>query len=167
MHQILLAAKRVLRDAGYRTGFLLGIPSVFFLLVSIPVLAIPYNSVGFQLKIFSARDWFLLIVLSVLFSLAAVMQVRSIALNRIARQRTDVVRNGIFGAAGTAIASIFGAASCASCVAAILGFLGFGTVLFLLQFRWMITIAAIGLMLVSLYFTSRKLNGLCTACDVA
>lgn len=166
MHQILLAARRVLRYSGYRAGFLLGIPAAFCLLVIIPVLTIPYNTIAFQLKIYSARDWLLMVILSILFSLSVVMLVRSIALNRIARQRTSVVRNGIAGTAGTIIASIFATASCASCVVAILGFLGFGTVLFLLQFRWIITVAAIGLILISLYFTSRKLNGLCEACNV-
>ena len=167
MSQILAATRHVLRLRSYCLGFLLGTPMVFFLLVTIPVVAIPFNTYLFQLKIFFFRDYLLLVILSILVSLFLTMQVRSIALNRIARQRTDVVAHGFLGTAGAIIGSIFGTAACASCVAALLGFLGFGTVLFLLQFRWLITLFAVGLMFVSLYLSARRLNGLCEACKVS
>ena len=77
-----------------------------------------------------------------------------------------VAKSGIGGALGT-LASVFGAASCPMCVASLFGFLGFGTVGFLARNQWWVFLAATGLMSVSLYFTSRKINGTCRACETS
>ncbi|MBI2671420.1 hypothetical protein HYX16_00640 [Candidatus Woesearchaeota archaeon] len=68
------------------------------------------------------------------------------------------------GGGSAVVAALFGTASCASCLVAVLGFLGIGTVFFLVEYQWFIVGLAILIMLVSLYLTSLKLNGVCNSC---
>lgn len=68
------------------------------------------------------------------------------------------------GGGSAVIAALFGTASCSSYLAGVFGFLGIGTVFFLVEYQWLIVGIAILIMLVSLYFTSLKLNGVCESC---
>lgn len=68
------------------------------------------------------------------------------------------------GGGSAFVATLFGTVSCASRLTAVFGLLGIGTVLFLVKYQWIIVSIAIALMLISLYLTSLKLNGVCNTC---
>ena len=148
-------------------GLFLLLTSVFFwLLIYIPVWRIPGNDLRFQLSILSDYDFGLLGTLSAFTSLSLVMN--WYLLIRQFRANTGLIAVGQMSLGGLAgiTASIFGTVSCAACVASLFGFLGFSGVLFLLQYRQAMTIGAIVLLVVSLYFTSQKVLGVCEICKV-
>lgn len=74
-------------------------------------------------------------------------------------------KGGLGGYTGV-VGALFATASCASCLFAILGFLGFSTLIFLVNIRWYIVIGAIFLLLVSIYFSAKKINGVCEYCRI-
>jgi len=164
--QTIQAIKVVLRDRKYLIGFILVSISTFWLFIYIPVKNIPGNDFAFQLSIMSKQDFLLLAILSLLTSLSVTMNVYPV-------RNKPSVKAGISlaGQSGTGLLSgivgfLFGTATCASCVASIFGFLGVGAVFFLLDHRVLIVSLAILLLLISLYFTSRRVLGICDNCKV-
>lgn len=156
---ILTASKNVLSSRNYLIYFIVLAIAIFSLFVAIPTFLIPANSFSFQLKVFTARDYTLLSILSILTSLLIVMQVFTY------KQAKICSAGNIATSGGSAIvAALVGTASCASCLAAAFGFLGLGTVFFLVKYQWLVVSVAIILMLISLYVTSLKLNGVCDSC---
>lgn len=166
MKQILLAVKTVLSKKWYLLGFLALTPLIFYLFVLIPVKTIPGNDFIFQLSIFSTRDYILTTFLSILLSLFLVMQLFIIR-NATSKKGvlTSIGSGGVGGYVAT-VGAIFGTAACSSCLFAILGFLGVSTVLTLLQYQWHIVSGAIFILLLSIYFLSKKVNGICDTCKV-
>jgi len=158
---ILVASKNVLSRRNYLVGFSFLTLFIFFIFVLVPVLLIPGNSLSFQLTLFKTKDYLLFSTLSVLTSLQIIMQIFSFRQNKMFSYR-----NGLSGTTSAIIAVLFGAASCSSCLASLFGFLGIGAVLFLAQYRDIIVIFAIFGVLISLYFTSRKVNGFCEKCRI-
>ena len=166
MKQIFVASREVLSKKFYLLGFLTLIPLTFLLFVLIPVKTIPGNSIDFQLGIFSERDYILLITLSLLTSLFLIMQIFIFKNAALAKDKaTSLVRGGIGGYVA-AVGSVFATAACSSCLFALFGFLGFSTLIFLVEHQWYIVSGAIILLLISLYFASRKVNGICDICFV-
>lgn len=156
----------VLKDLRWFSLFLILTASFFWLLLYLPVWRIPGNDLRFQLSLLSPVDFGLLAGLSILTALSLVMNVYLLRIHFSPDTGLSAVgQSGLGGIAGV-IASVFGTASCATCVASLFGFLGFGSVLFLLQYRQWITTLAILLMIVSLYFTARKVLGICAVCRV-
>jgi hypothetical protein len=139
---------------------------MFWVMLYIPIRTIPGNDLAFQISILTPKDWFLFIVLPALTALSIVMNVYILSKKRSAQDSVVMVGQGGTGFLSGVIASVFGTASCASCVASIFGFLGVGGVFFLVEHRTIITTGAIFLMLISLYFTSRKVLGICDNCKV-
>lgn len=156
---IVVASKQVLSSRNYLIGFISLILIIFGGFIFIPVLTIPANSFLLQLTIFTLRDYFLLAILSTLTSLLIVMQIFSYKQAKLYSASITAIGSG-----SAVVAALFGTASCASCLAAVFGFLGLGTVFFLVEYQWLIVGIAIILMLISLYFTSLKLNGGCDTC---
>lgn len=158
---IINATKLVLNKRKYFLALIILIFAIFAVFISVPVFTIPANSFLFQLKAFAIRDYALIIILSTLMSLLIVMQVFSFNQAKLFSPGKTTVSGG-----SAIIASIFGTASCLSCLAAVFGFLGLsiGAVLFLVEYRWLIVGIAIVIMLISLYFTSLKINGVCEEC---
>ena len=166
MKQTLLAIKIILSEKRYLLSFLALVPLTFLFFIYIPVRSIPGNSLEFQLSIFSQRDYILTIVFSILMSLFLTMQVFVIR-NATSKKNilTSVGTGGVGGYLGT-IGAIFGTAACGSCLFAIVGFLGASTVFTLLKYQWYVVGGAIFMLLVSIYFLSQKINGVCESCRI-
>jgi len=166
MKQTLLAIKTVLSKKWYLFSFLALVPLVFLFFVYIPVRSIPGNSLEFQLGIFSHRDYTTLTIFSLLTSLFLIMQAFIFRNSLNSKDKLVSLGKGGIGGYVAIIGSIFGTASCSSCLAALFGFLGFNTLLFLVERQWYIVSGAIILLLISLYFVSKKINGICDICRV-
>ena len=158
--QIFTTAKEVLTKRNYLLGFFIFIPVIFSIFVLIPVLTIPANSISFQLSIFTIRDYTLISTLSILASFFIILQIYTYKIVRDRKERVKVLGQGAVGGYGGLVAAVFGTAACASCLAALFGFLGLGTVFFLIRYQWLICSGAILLILISIYFTSKK----CASC---
>lgn len=161
MRKIVEASKILLWQRSYLLLFLLGISMLFFILVLVPTKTIPGNSLAFQLSIFTPRDYLLLATLSTFTSLLFVMNIY------IFRQKRSLVQagQGSLGGASSVLGVVFGTAACASCVAALFGFLGLPAVFFLIKARLYIVSAAIALIVISLYFASKKVVQVCQECS--
>ena len=163
--QIITATKTLLSVPAYRALLIPLAVVVFAFFVAIPTIAIPGNTFALQLSLYTLQSYLTLGVLAVLAAFFFLMNVYAYRQARASRDRLGVVAKGGAGGALGALASVFGAASCPMCVASLFGFLGFGTVGFLARNQWWVFSVAIALMMVSLYFTSRKMNGTCRACE--
>lgn len=166
MNQTILAIKLVLRNKNYLAGFIVLSLAIFWLFIYIPVKNIPGNDFTFQLSIMTLQDKLLSGLLSVLVSLSLVMNVYAFKLKRSAKVGISMVGQGGGGLFSGIVASVFGTATCAVCVSSLFGFLGTGGVLFLLEYRTQIVLASIVLLLISLYFTSAKVLGICKSCGI-
>lgn len=166
MKQTLQAIKITLSKKWYLLGFLALIPLAFLFFVYIPVKTIPGNSLEFQLSIFSQRDYILTILFSILVSLFLMMQIFVIRNATNAKNVATSIGAGGVGGYVAVIGAMFGSAACSSCLFAILGFLSISTVYTLLTYQWYIVSAAIFILLISIYFLSKKVNGVCESCRV-
>jgi len=159
INHIITASRQVLSRKSYLISFIVLIFIILAVFISIPVFLIPANSFLFQVTVFTIKDYILLAVLSVLTSLLIVMQVFSYKQAKIYSSGKTAMGGG-----SAIVAALFGTASCSACLAAVFGFFGIGTVFFLVEYQWFIVGIAILIMLISLYFTSLKLNGVCESC---
>lgn len=160
------AVIEVFKQRKFLVAFLILGTGLFWIFVAIPTRTIPGNTLAFQLSILKRSDYFLLITLSALTSLAAVMNFYILANKFTGRTSATLAGQTGVGWASGVIASIFGTASCSACVAALFGFLGAGGVFFLLKWRVAVTIVTTILLLISLYFASLKVLGICKNCAV-
>jgi len=161
---IVQASKTILANKSYCLALIVLMPLIFFLLVAIPVNTIPSNDFKMQLSLYKASDYIMLTFVSFLISLFFLMHAYNFVRARKAREKASVLGVGGVGGSAGALASVFGAAICPMCVASLFSFLGFGAVGFLLNYQWWVFVAAFILMLASLYFVSRKVNGFCKKC---
>lgn len=152
------STEEALSSKKYFGLFLLISVLIVVVYILIPTFTIKGNDLLFQLSVFTLQDWFLIVPLSLLIGLMVTMQIYSYK-----KTKKLQAGKGIVGASSGIIAGLFGTAGCSSCLAALFGFLGFGNVLFLLEHQVWITIIATSLILVSLYFTSKKITcgGVC------
>jgi hypothetical protein len=164
MKQTLLAIKIVLSKKWYLFSFLALVPLTFLFFVYIPVKTIPGNSLEFQLSIFSQRDYILTALFSTLVSIFLIMQVFVLRNKSTSRTVLASIGSGSIGGYVATIGAIFGTAACASCLFAIVGFLGASTIFTLLQYQWYVVSGAIVILLISIYFLSKKVNGICESC---
>jgi len=162
----LQAVRVVLKERKYLIGFITLSVAIFWLFIYIPVKNIPGNDFAFQLSIMSIQDKILTIILSILVALSLVMNIYAFRLKRSAKVGLSMVSQGGGGLFSGVVASIFGTATCAACVSSIFGFLGIGGVFFLLEYRTHIVLISIVLLLISIYFTSAKVLGICKSCGI-
>lgn len=160
------ASLKVLQNRKYTLLFLTLIPIISFLLFLIPVKYIPGNSINFQATLFTTSDYLLLVILSVLESLLLVM---FLYLFKLTRRRANIATagHGGMGMLSVVPAFLFGTKLCPMCLAGIFGALGISTgmVFPLLLYRQWVFIASIGVLLLSLYFVSKKINSdFCVKC---
>lgn len=168
------ASKTVLTQSrAYQLWFIVFIISALVLFVLVPVWSVPGNDIAFQFSLFTFGNWILFAVLALLIALLLTMQIFIFrrAKNNAVRARglgnaatgaagphTKIL--GIFGVGAGAYAGILGGvfatAACSWCVAAVFGFLGTGTVLFIAQNQLWAVLVALSIMLVSIYFVSKK-----------
>ena len=153
---IITAIRMVLGDMKFLTIFFLLTIALIWIFLYIPVRSILGNDFKFQLSILTPKDFALLITLSSLTALSMVMNLYILRRRFSAQSGIALVGQGGFGGIVGAVGSIFGTASCTSCVASLFGFLGVSGVFFLLEYKQIITSAAIIVMFISLYFTVKK-----------
>lgn len=158
--QIIFTSKK------YLISFVLFNLAFIWLLLYIPVRNIPGNDFAFQLSILTPKDIVLLITLSSLTALSIMMNLYVLRRRFSPKASIALVGQGGFGGVTGIIGSIFGTTSCAACVTSLFGFLGIGGIFFLLQYKQIITFAAIILILIPLYFTSKNVLGVDDACRV-
>ena len=159
---VLLAVKSTFEEKKIFALFTILATLALWFFIYIPVKKVPGNTFAFQISIFTLNDWFLLITLSTLTALTLSMNIFLIKndLKNIASP-SNMGRGGI-GVMSGILGSIFGpTATCASCVGTIFGFLGVGGVFFLLKYRQTIIALSILIMLFTLYYTSKRVLGIC------
>lgn len=157
-----LGAKEPFKKSNYTILFVVLVFVMFALFTLTPVWTVAGNTLVYQLKIFTTRDYAVLLLLSGLSALFITMQAYAM------RLRKNVVGLGetVGGGLGALFAGIAGTAFCASCLAplfVIFG-IGFGGVVFVLNYRWYFVVAITFLMLTAIYLTARKINRVCTSC---
>lgn len=156
------AVKTVFREKRLLLLFTILTLGTLWFFIYIPVKKVPGNTFFFQISIFTPKDWFFLILLSILTSLSLAMNIFVVRRELKNTLKSSTVGRGGFSVVTGIVGSIFGpTASCASCVGSIFGFLGVSGVFFLLEYRFYIVIASIVLMLLSLYYTSLRILGVC------
>lgn len=164
MKDILNATKTVFSKRGYLvTLFVLAILS-FFLFIFLQVWTIPGNTLLLQFSVLSFLNYLLIITLSIFVGLFITIQ--AFIFRNAYSAQTKLASVGTGGAAGYlgVFAAVLGTATCATCLIALFGFLGFGGIVFLLQNQSYVVGLSIIILLASLYFSSRKVNGLCESC---
>jgi hypothetical protein len=157
------AAERVFREKGYIQ--LAVVLSIVFLLIyiSIPVFVVPGNDYKYYFSVTPIHEHVFSLILSVIMGIVFTMQIYSW------KNSISIVKNagmGFVGFFSGTISTIFASATCVSCITAIFSFIGFGTVNLLLEHKTEIMLMTLGIVLASLYFTSRKINGKCKSCFI-
>ena len=156
---LLIGIREPFRYGSYWVLFLLVTLGMLVLFTLIPVFTVVGNTVGIQLSILTPLDGFIIIGLSLLYATFITMQVYAMRVSK----KMKGIGTAVGSSAGTLFAGIAGTAFCAACLAplfALLG-LGFGGVLFVLEYRLYFVIAIVALMLVAIYFTSRRILRIC------
>lgn len=155
----------VFKDKKYFTTILVSTILIFSMLVYIPVSMIPGTSLSSHLSSIGQQDLSLYLILSILTGLSITFNLFLIS------KKAGGIKYGFFAAAQTGtglisaiFASIFGVATCAACLTSIFSLIGVTGVFFLVDYRVPITLVAAGILLVSLYFTSQKVMGICKNC---
>lgn len=164
LNTLFTAIKTVLTAKSYLLIFIVLLPIIFSVFILVPASVIPGNDFAFQLSIFTPKDYVLLTLLAPLISLVLTMQIFIFRRNKDIKENLKSVGVGAAGGYSGIIATVFATASCSSCVAVLFGFLGTGAVFFAVENRWLFVTLAIGLMLVSLYFSAKKINKVCDFC---
>lgn len=164
--QIYNAATQVFGERKY-VFILLSFALFFFaLFVFIPVATTPGNTFAFQLSIFRMQDYFLMILLALLVGLNFSMNIYAWRKRGQLANVSGFAVGGATAGFGGAFAAIVGTATCASCLAFLFGIvgLGIGNVAFVLKYQTFFLLGAITLVVVSIYFSARKINKVCDSC---
>jgi hypothetical protein len=157
-----LGIKEPFKNSNYATLFMVVLFLMFALFTLVPVWTVSGNTLAYQLKIFTTRDYTVLILLSGLSAIFITMQVFVMNL----RKKVAGLGGTVGGGLGALFAGIAGTAFCASCLAPLFAFfgIGFGGVVFVLNYRWYFVVGIATLILIAIYLTARKINKVCTSC---
>lgn len=160
------AITQALKDRGTFAVLFASAVIILILLIAIPILTIPGNTIQFQLKVFRMQDYILIIALSILAGLNFALNWYGFKLQKTVRAASGSAAGGVASGIAGVFGAIVGTATCASCLAALFGLIGLGTgsVFFVLKNQSYFLLGAIVLMLISLYFAARKINKVCTSC---
>lgn len=164
--QIYCAVSQTFKDKKSLTIFIASTLILLALLIAIPIWTIPGNTIEFQLKIFTVKDYVLMTTLAILAGLNFALYWYGLQL----KKKGLAVTKSVAGVAVAGVAGIFGAivgtAACASCLVSLLAIIGLGagSTFFILENQSYFLLGAIGVMLASLYFAIRKVNGICKSC---
>lgn len=162
---VIKALKTVFQNKIYVLGIAVTALLVFISVITVPLLTVPGNDLWFQLSIMPFRDYSAIAFLCILTGI-------SIMLNLYVFQRENAKKvqrislmsiNGVIGFTS----SFFGSVTCVACSSTILGFLGLGIMTMLLQYRLVIMLLSGFFILLSIYFTSRKILNFCNVCKVS
>jgi hypothetical protein len=132
---------------------------LFFIELQVLLTPEPDNF-SLYLKIWRIKDWLIVGLLSILISLNFVFFVYFI---QIKSSEIKYISAGILGALSGIFSAILATAFCSSCLAVLFSLLGisFSTGIFFLKYRFLIFLLATILLLISLYFQSKRIIGKC------
>jgi len=130
--------------------------------VFLPIYLTPGNDFGFWFSIMPWWGYLLLVLFSAIMGLLLTMQLY-IHDNRMSQ--TNAASGGLSLVPALA-AGVYSTAACVGCLAALFAFAGLGGVLFFTAYRTQLIVLSVGIALVSLYYTSRRLNRNCESCAV-
>lgn len=134
---------------------------IFFIVVIIPVMAIPGNDILFQLSIMPVRDYIILITIALLSALMVTMHSFLFSRDRTIHNASGLTATGLMGV-GAALVSL---TTCISCASTVIGFVGVSALGFLHDYRFLVSVVSLGILLFALYHTSRRVTGYCNACN--
>lgn len=156
-----------MRSAVMRAVFVAVVLIVFALMFTIPVRAVPGNTVSEQAELFMFYDYAVMTVFSVLTALMLTMQffiIRSEFQTKRVKGRS-IFAGGV-GLLGALVSVLFASATCVFCLGAFVGLLGFSLITTLLMWRWYIVMVATLILLGTLYLSARRINRGCEVCIV-
>jgi hypothetical protein len=157
---IIRAIETVFSERSYVLVFFIFSVAFACLYLFLPLATVP----GSSLSQFSS-SW-LKVVLVALISLAmgllASMQV--FAWRKTGHKLVKESAGGLAAAVTSVISGLFASASCGVCLTALFSFVGAGGAVFLMGHQLSILLVSLALILVSMYFTARKINDECPEC---
>lgn len=162
MTVLLSGIREPFRSVHYTVLFAVLVLAMLVLFTLIPVWTVAGNTLATQLKIFTPRDYAILILLSGLSALFITMQIYVIRLRKKVRGVGRIIGGGL----GALFAGIAGTAFCVSCLVplfAVFG-IGLGGVVFILNYRLYFVAVTTLLLLIGMYLTARQINKACASC---
>lgn len=161
------AFRLVFKNKLYSIALLILSLLFFGVFVYIPVTTIPGNDLAFQLQIMTTGDYGLFTTLSILASLSVVYNVFIFLKSWRITSNLNHVGNMTVSGFTSFGSSVMGSMTCLACGGSLfLGYIGIGGAVFIFKYRLLLTVLSISLMIISLYFSSRKVLGVCTACSI-
>lgn len=149
-----------------KNQWIFGIASVaiFALLYMVPVWTTPGNTIAFHFSILPTWVFVLMIGLALLNGLLIAMQshIHDVTKKRSAAQTAKESATA-FGILSSALVSTI---ACAACYSSVLSLFGLGATTFVVQYQAYIAVFALGLSLVALYYTAKRVENKCQVCVV-
>ncbi len=162
LHGIVDAIKKVLSDQRCLWVFFILSTLIFILLYMIPVWTTPGNDIAFHFSILPKPILLVMILLSFANGLLLTMQMyvrgQKKRVKDVAKESATFL--GILGS--TFVATI----ACAACYSSVLAIFGLGASAFVVKYQFHFILIAIVLTLVALHYTSKRVLGDCTVCQV-
>lgn len=155
------ASKSVLstpKDAGF---FFLFSALLWVLFVMVPVWTTPGDDFFFHLSITPASVHVLMIVLAFSNALLISMHVYI----RRHHKKSVGVKESVHGL-GSLTSALIATIGCASCYSSIISVFGLGAVTFVGEYRWLISLVALGITFTALYLTANRIENGCKVCRV-
>ncbi|MHB1163359.1 MAG: hypothetical protein ACYCZZ_02460 [Minisyncoccota bacterium] len=135
---------------------------VFFgMYLIVPTLLVPGNSLSFELALISPSNYVLLATLALMTGMLAAFELFSLRRSRANGFRSAGKRSVGFVASITG--GVLAAASCGCSAGILLGVVGLGGgTLFATQNQTSIVVVLLGIVLIGLYFSARRVAGICS-----
>lgn len=165
MNEFLTASKLALKTNLGLCCFVLISIVIFLFFVMVPVLSIPGNDILFQLSITPPVVFVLMAILAFGNGLLIAMQVY-IRKAIKAHRNLKITAAKSATALGIILSSLAATVACVACYSSLLAIFGLGASIFFATYRIPISIFAVALTLVALYFSSRRINSHCDVCAV-
>ena len=162
LQEIRSATSRIFEKKKYLHIFLLVSFLSLIVYIALPVFTIPGNNLLFWLEIMPWWGYIVLFFFSFSLGMLITMQ---LYLNR-QRHTPSETGKGIANLAAVLVSGFYSTAACAACITTVFAFLGSGGVFFINTHRLEFTVLSVLFILVSLYFTSKRINDNCEDCKV-
>jgi len=158
---ILSASKKVIASRGDAVIFSLLSIGLWLLFVYVPIWTTPGDDFLFHLLITPPETHALMIALALLNALLLMMHLHI--------RRQHHARIGAASGAhslGSLVSALVATIGCASCYSSIISIFGLGAVTFVGEYRWLISLIALGITLTALYLTANRIENGCKVCRV-
>ena len=164
MNTLITANKLVLNDKRFIAVLFILSVLFLFLLIYLPVITIPGNDLPFQLGLFTKADYLILLLVAFVSSWSVTLNIYSFFQKRDLTNNISTAGKSTLNSIIGVSLSIFAVPKCLTCVSLIFGFLGLGSILFLIQYRLLISAFLLVILLISVYLTASKILGNCRSC---